>query len=1606
MRRFFAAAVAAVSAFSALAGSAAPAAGQAGGFGDVAEEAYYSAPVLALAGLGVFAGTECDEGFCPDVPIDRKTMAVWTVRMLDGQDPPTIAETRFSDVDAAGFFAPFIERMAELGVTVGCGDGSGFCPDDNVIRAQMAVFLSRAYDLEEGPDPGFSDVPDEAWYANDVARLAASGITVGCGDGSAFCPRQPTARGEMATFLKRAYTRFVGPCPSESDTPTGGGGGGGGGGGFFTEPTQPVTLAPDLLSVDVDPGDGTLTVRWAAPELPVGLSVYAYRLRWKGPGQSYSDTERWDSTSDLSYRIGGLTNGAKYSVQVAAGIVGEGFSSWSEASGVSRTEPGAPRSVRVDAGDEMLTARWQAPADDGGSAVTGYRVRWLIASVLAGEENASGLVHEIGGLTNTVEYDVQVAAVNAAGAGAWSEGAAGTPVGPPDAPRLLRAERGDRSVTVTWQAPADNGGSAVTGYRVQWRTGDQSFSPSSRQKLVAADNTRYEIGGLANGTQHFVRVLAVNDLGDGDAPAEVPVTPATIPDPPRGLRAERGDRSVTVTWQAPADGGSAVTGYVVEWSDDHFDQSVHGQPLDASALEYLVEGLVNGTQYSVRVLAVNDVGQGGAAPAVPATPASAPGVPSGVGAALGNGLVTVSWGAPDHGGSPITGYTVQWRDSDDHFEDSDPSVTAGGDTLSRRIGSLTNGTEYFVQVRATNDVGTGPWSASASATPATVAGPPQSVEAVAASMSVTVTWSEPTDGSGPAVTGYRVQWRAQSDGYSPAREAVTGPNDRSLQISGLSNGTKYFVRVIARNSIGDGVVSEEVSATPATTPNVPGSVLAMRGDEQLRVTWVAPDDGGSPIIGYRLQRSRDDQFDSSDAEVRVSGTAVSRYLGSLTNGTRYWVRILARNSVGPGPWSSVESAVPARAPDAPRSVSASPGDRSITVNWEPPGYEGGLPVTGYVVEWSDDQFDQTVHDQRLEATAEQYLVERLVNGTQYQVRVRAMSDAGEGAASPARSAIPVTVPGEWGAVTLEARDRSLNVSWEAPDDGGSAVIEYRVQWSTDDQFDSSDPEVPVSGTAVSRQIGSLINGTRYWVQILARNSVGDGPWSSVVSAVPARPPGVPRSVSASPGDESITVSWQEPADDGGSAVIGYRVQWRADGDTFGTDRQAIVSGTDHPISDLRNGEEYWVQVEAANVAGYGLPASASGVPRTVPGAPGVPVIHSASGAFLVSWDPPDSDGGLEVTAYRVQWKGPDEAYNETDRLATVTSPSHQITGLNRGTEYTVRIAAMNAAGYGPAVEKSAVVADPPGAPTSTAVHVRNLSLFVTWSPPDTDGGSEIEHYDVLWKNQDQVFDDSSCSKRKFTVLADRYLGAVVGPLANDTSYDVRVVAVNDSGPGEPADSSGVPLAVPGPPIALGAFAVDDGLVVDWVEPWDGGSPITGYEVQWKAPDQDYSADRQALITDVSNLSYEITGLSDSVEYTARVRAFNANGSSRYVDSTGLIGDAPGRPTVFTVTPLVYVLQHYQGFSAFGFEFSWEAPADTGGSAMTSYYITWARLPSGVNSGRTYRDASELSYEFHQYCRGGCEGRLYYFEISAINSDGVGPPARAEAAVVHAGQGSG
>ena len=178
-------------------------------FGDVSVDSSHVGAVAALDTADVFARTECGEDlFCPGEPMLRWVMAVWMVRIVDGADPEPEVGSRFGDVDPEVWWAPHVERLAELGITLGCSrEPVLYCPDAVATRAQAASFLVRAFGLASALSAGFSDVAGSVHDAS-IDALHAAGITVGCSrDPLAYCPERATTRAQMATFLNRALQR-------------------------------------------------------------------------------------------------------------------------------------------------------------------------------------------------------------------------------------------------------------------------------------------------------------------------------------------------------------------------------------------------------------------------------------------------------------------------------------------------------------------------------------------------------------------------------------------------------------------------------------------------------------------------------------------------------------------------------------------------------------------------------------------------------------------------------------------------------------------------------------------------------------------------------------------------------------------------------------------------------------------------------------------------------------------------------------------------------------------------------------------------------------------------------------------------------------------------------------------------------------------------------------------------------------------------------------------------------------------------------------------------------------------------------------------------------
>ena len=197
--------IAAIVVITAVLASGLPGAAQAGVYADV-EGGAHAASINALASdsRDILAGTDCDGGlFCPDDPLPRWVMAVWLVRALDRTDPDPSGESSYADVDSGRWWAPHTNRLADLGVTKGCHDDPPrYCPDRKVTRGQMASFLARAFELPDGTPGRFSDTANNR-HTENIDKLATAGITAGCGQGR-YCPDRQVTRGQMATFLARA----------------------------------------------------------------------------------------------------------------------------------------------------------------------------------------------------------------------------------------------------------------------------------------------------------------------------------------------------------------------------------------------------------------------------------------------------------------------------------------------------------------------------------------------------------------------------------------------------------------------------------------------------------------------------------------------------------------------------------------------------------------------------------------------------------------------------------------------------------------------------------------------------------------------------------------------------------------------------------------------------------------------------------------------------------------------------------------------------------------------------------------------------------------------------------------------------------------------------------------------------------------------------------------------------------------------------------------------------------------------------------------------------------------------------------------------------------
>lgn len=324
----------------------------------------------------------------------------------------------------------------------------------------------------------------------------------------------------------------------------------------------------------------------------VPITNYEYELDGSGTWVSAGTTES-------PVTVPNLLNGTTYSVRLRAVYGSSGTSAASTA--VTATPqieaPSAPRWPSATHGDSSVTLSFEAPQTNGGSAVTNYE--WRITNtgdtrVRTLNPASTATSFTVSGLTNGTHVQFQIRAVNAAGAGEWSNTVGATP-GLPGPVVISEAYPDDGAVEVRFSAPAANGGT-ISNYEYHDSTlGWTPFAPPLTQSPL-------RFTGLTNGADTTIYLRAVNEFGQGEA-GSINVTPGS-PDAPALPFATPTAGGVSIDITPCRAGLSSITGY------EYYYDGIGWTPFTANDIPVSVTGLTDGQPVTVNVRAVNALGAG------------------------------------------------------------------------------------------------------------------------------------------------------------------------------------------------------------------------------------------------------------------------------------------------------------------------------------------------------------------------------------------------------------------------------------------------------------------------------------------------------------------------------------------------------------------------------------------------------------------------------------------------------------------------------------------------------------------------------------------------------------------------------------------------------------------------------------------------------------------------------------------------------------------------------------------------------------------------------------------------------------------------------------
>jgi len=814
---------------------------------------------------------------------------------------------------------------------------------------------------------------------------------------------------------------------------------------------------------------------------------------------------------------------------------------------------------------------------------------------------------------------------------------------PPPAPTNVSITPGDGLVSLTW-SPSPN----AVSYNIYMGTeaGAQEATPI-RSRI---ENARFKIGGLSNGTRYFFKVAAVNASGISSLSAEVSAEPLPVPAVSISVTPSQVavGQNATLSWSATGTSECTASG---EWTG--------AKPVSGSRL---VSG-ASSADFYYALTCSNVAGQTVAETRLRVVPAP----PQSLSATSGDRSAILSWTAA----AGASGYRV-YRST----IPGDTSPQLGGEVgnqTNATVTGLSNGTKYYFVVRGLSAVGEGPSSNEASATPrVAVPAAPSNLVATAGDRTVALSWS-PASGA----RTYNV-YQGTTPGGESATPVATNRIDPNFNVTGLSNGTKYYFVVRGVNDGGVGPASNEASATPAVAvPAAPTNLVAVAGNQKVSLSWTA----ASRATTYNLYQGTSAGGESA-TPVKTGITGSSTDATGLSDGIRYYFVVRGVNSSGIGPASNEANATPQPAvPAAPANLTVTGvGDSTVSLSWDV-----AARATSYNLYQGTSEGGQSPTPVRTGITGTTISATGLRNGTRYYFVVRGVNAGGIGAASSEASATPqIAEPAAPTNLAATAGDGSVNLSWT----GASGATTYNLYQGTSTGGESATPvKTGITGTTTS--VTGLSNGTRYYFVVRGVNAGGTGAPSNEASATPqVALPVAPTNLVATAGDGSATLSWTAA-----SGATSYNLyQGTSAGGESATPVMTGITGTTTSVTGLSNGTRYYFVVRGVNAGGTGAASNeVSATPQLA--APSAPTnLAATAGDQTVSLSWRAVAGATSYNLYQGTSAGGESA---TPARTGITGTTSSVTGLSNGTRYYFVVRGVNAGGTGPASNEASATPDAP-----------------------------------------------------------------------------------------------------------------------------------------------------------------------------------------------------------------------------------------------------------------------------------------------------------------------